>query len=106
MDELVTAMPTSYLVPMPVRKKTLCFDDDVWLAVKRHAEDSGTTPSGVVNRAVRSYGQLQAGIAAMEEWQRLHGALAADELAEADRVLEEALADARDPARRRHSGVG
>lgn len=90
---------------MPVRKKTLSFEEDVWLAVERHAEDSGTTPSGVVNRAVRAYGQLQAGRAAMEEWQRLHGALTADELAEADRVLDEALAEARAPVRRRRSGV-
>jgi hypothetical protein len=42
----------------------------------------------------------------MDEWQRIHGVLTSDEMADADRLLEEALADARDPVRRRHSGVG
>jgi hypothetical protein len=77
-DTLVTAAPASYLVLMPVRKKTRWFDEDVWLAVERHAEGSGTTPSGVVHRAVHAFGQLQADKAAMDEWQ----------------------------LRRRHSGVG
>ena len=80
---------------MVVEKRTLSFDPEVWAYVDHKARVENTTPSAVVNEALRHRSLIERGLAAMDEWEAEHGPITDDELAEADRLLEEAIAVAR-----------
>jgi hypothetical protein len=79
---------------MTVKKKTLSFDESVWTAVERRAQEAGTTPSAYVNNLVVQSERINRGLQAAAEWEAEHGALTAEELAWADRALDQAQADA------------
>jgi hypothetical protein len=79
---------------MTVKKKTLSFDEGVWAAVERRALEVGTTPSAYVNNLVVRSERIHRGLQAAAEWEAEHGALSAEELAWADRALDQAHAEA------------
>jgi hypothetical protein len=79
---------------MTVKKKTLSFDESVWTAVERRAQEAGTTPSAYVNNLVVRSERIHRGQQAAAEWETEHGALTAEELAWADRALDQAQAEA------------
>ena len=79
---------------MTVKKKTLSFDESVWTAVERRAQEAGTTPSAYVNNLVVRSERIHRGLEAAAEWEAEHGALTAEELAWADRSLDQAQAEA------------
>lgn len=80
--------------PMPVQKRTLSFEEDVWAMIESRASEEGTTASSVVNRAVRAAERVRAGQVAITEWEAEHGEFSDEELADADQALARALAEA------------
>jgi predicted transcriptional regulator len=74
---------------MAVVKKAVSFDPEVWADLERVAEAERIGVSTVINRALRHELRLQRGLAAVAEWEAEHGALTIEELAEADRILDQ-----------------
>lgn len=79
---------------MTVKKKTLSFEEDVWAAVERRAQEAETTPSAYVNELVVRSERLYRGLQGVADWEAEHGALTPDDLAWADRALAQAQAEA------------
>lgn len=75
---------------MAVIKRSVSFRPEVWAEVARLAEQEGTEVSALVNAALVHYVRLQRGLELVRQWEREHGAFTAAELAEADRMLDEA----------------
>lgn len=68
-------------------KKSVSIPDDVWSAAEAAAEDDHTTVSALVSEALSRLLSVRAGLREVRAWERDHGALTAEELAEADEVL-------------------
>lgn len=75
---------------MTVVKRAVSFDPEVWADLERIAEEQHIGVSTVVNRALRHELRIQRGLAAVNEFEAQHGAFTEEELAEADRRLDNA----------------
>jgi hypothetical protein len=75
---------------MVVTKRSISFQPEVWDEVARIAGEGHGPVSTLVNEALIHYLQIRRGLAAVREWESEYGALTADELAEADRTLDQA----------------
>ena len=75
---------------MPVSKRSVSFRPEVWAEVSRITGDEGGRVSALDNDALRYYLALRRGIAAAKEWEAAHGGLTPQEIAEADRLLDQA----------------
>lgn len=67
----------------------MSFRPEVWAEVAQLAGEESGRVSALVNTALVYYLNLRRGLGLVGEWEAEHGALTADELAEADRVLDE-----------------
>jgi len=89
---------------MPARKLSISLDEPVFLAAKEAAERRGMSLSAWLNdaadRALETEGSIEAGLAGVAEWEAENGPLSAEELAEADAILD-AAGVGRKPASRR-----
>jgi predicted transcriptional regulator len=75
---------------MAVTKRTVSFDPEVWADVAQIAANERIGVSTVVNRALRHELRIRKGLAGVAEWEAEHEAITPEELAEADRILDEA----------------
>jgi len=73
-----------------VVKKSLSFPEDVFADLEAEARAQGITVSALVTRLARKQVILERGLRAMAEYEAEHGAFTPEELAEADRILDEA----------------
>lgn len=73
-----------------VVKRSLSFPSDVFEAVEEEARREGVPISAIVTEATRDWLLIRRGLRAVAEWEAEHGALTPEELAEADRILDEA----------------
>jgi hypothetical protein len=73
-----------------VVKKSLSFRADLYAAVEAEARADGSTPSAAFAEAATLWLATRRGVRAVRSWEAEHGALPPEELAEADRVLDEA----------------
>jgi hypothetical protein len=80
--------PRSYRGSMSVVKRSVSFDAELWDELVREAGAGPVSP--LVNDALAHYLRRQRGLAAVAEYEAEHGAFTEDELAAADRVLDEA----------------
>jgi hypothetical protein len=71
-----------------VRKLSVAIDESVAEAAARSAERQGLSLSAWLSRAAANALAIEAGLAAVAEWEAEHGELDADELANADAVLD------------------
>ena len=76
------------MVNMAVVKRSISFDAQLWEQVT--AELSPGEVSAVVNKALDDLLRRRRGLAAVAEWEAENGALSAEELAEADAILDAA----------------
>jgi len=79
---------------MVVEKRTLSFDPEVWEYIDQKAHAENTTPSALVNEAMRRTARVERGLRAIVEWEHEHGEITDEQLAEVDRVVAEAKAKA------------
>lgn len=82
---------------MPVVKRALSFDPEVWADLQRLAAEQKIGVSTVVDRALRHELRLNQGLATIAAWEHEHGAFTEHELAEADRLLDQAGVGSGDP---------
>lgn len=75
---------------MAVVKRSVSLRPEVWAEVARITGEEGGQVSALVNTALAYYLNLKRGLELVEAWEAEHGALTADELAEADRLLDAA----------------
>ena len=75
---------------MPVTKRTVSFDPEIWAAMQQLAAAEQIGVSTMVNRVLGHQLRLQRGLAAVAQWEAEHGQFTDQELAEADRVLDDA----------------
>jgi hypothetical protein len=75
---------------MATVKRSVSFRPEIWAEVARIAGAEGGRVSALVNTALVYYFNLRRGLELVQQWEAEHGALTADELAEADRLLDEA----------------
>ncbi|MBI4494843.1 MAG: hypothetical protein HY690_18880 [Chloroflexi bacterium] len=73
-----------------MKKRSVSFRPEIWAEVVQRAGEEGGQVSALVNTALAYYLNLRQGLDLVKEWEAEHGALAAEELAEADRLLDEA----------------
>ena len=73
-----------------VAKKSVSVPDVIWSAAESEAEASHTTVSALVTEALENLLAIRAGLRAVQEWEREHGALTHEELVEADAILDDA----------------
>jgi hypothetical protein len=73
---------------MGVRKLSVALDAAVAEAAAASAARRGLSLSAWLTRAAERALAIEDGLAAVAEWEAEHGALSADELAAADRVLD------------------
>jgi hypothetical protein len=73
---------------MSVRKLSVALDERIADRATRSAERLGLSFSAWLNRAAEKALAIEEGLAAVAEWEAEHGALTADELAEADAALD------------------
>jgi len=76
---------------MPVRKLSVALEDEVADAASRAAARSGLSLSAWLNSAAEHALAIEEGLDAVRAWEADHGALTADELAAADRILDQLL---------------
>jgi uncharacterized protein YaeQ len=74
---------------VPVKKLSVALDESVAGRASEAAERHGLSLSAWLNAAAERALLLEAGLAAVAEWEAEHGALTADELAWADSVLDQ-----------------
>lgn len=72
-----------------VVKRSLSFPSDVFEAVEEEARREGVPISAIVTEAMRDWLLIRRGLRAVAEWEAEHGPFTAEELAEADRILDE-----------------
>lgn len=77
---------------MPVKKLSVALDDAVATEVAVAAERAGVSVSAWLNRAAEHELAIESGLRAVRDWEAEHGQLTAEELAEADAVLDHAVA--------------
>lgn len=80
---------------MAVKKLSVALDDTVAQQVALAAHRAGVSVSAWLNHAAENELAIEAGLAAVREWEADHGELTADELAVADTLLDRVLDDAR-----------
>lgn len=73
-----------------VVKKSLSFPPDVFEELEAEAAARGMTVSALVTSAAEDLLRRRRGLAAVAEFEAEHGAFTQEELAEADRLLDEA----------------
>jgi hypothetical protein len=73
-----------------VVKRSISLPADVFEALERQAAEEGRTVSAALADAADLWLAARRGLRAVRAWERQHGALSADELAEADRALDAA----------------
>lgn len=73
-----------------VVKKSVSVPDVVWSAAETAAADRHTTVSAVVTEALENYLKIQDGLRAVKEWEAENGPFTAEEIAEADAILDAA----------------
>ena len=78
------------MADMGVKKLSVALDDRVARAASASAERHGLSLSAWLNRAAESALAIEDGLAAVAEWEAEHGALTAEELREADAILDTA----------------
>jgi hypothetical protein len=71
-----------------VVKKSLSVPDVIWAAAEDEAANGHTTVSALVTEALENLLAIRDGLRAVREWEREHGKLTAEELAEADAILD------------------
>ena len=76
---------------MAVRKLSVALDESVADGVAQAAARAGVSVSAWLNHAAEHELAIEAGLDAVREWEADHGALTADELAEADSLLDRLL---------------
>lgn len=83
--------PWSYhWVMSSVVKRSISLPSDVFAALEHQAAEEGRTVSAALADAADLWLATRSGLKAVRSWEREHGALTADELAEADRLLDSA----------------
>jgi hypothetical protein len=75
---------------MPARKLSIALEGPVAVAAKEAADRRGMSLSAWLNEASRHALAIEAGLAAVAEWEADHGQLSAAELATADAELDAA----------------
>ena len=73
---------------MSVVKRSVSFDAELWEELVREAGAGPVSP--LVNDALAHYLRRQRGLAAVADYEAEYGAFTEEELAEADRILDEA----------------
>jgi hypothetical protein len=73
-----------------VVKRSISLPVEVFAALEQEAAEDGRTVSATLADAADLWLVARRGLRAVRAWEREHGALTADELAEADRVLDRA----------------
>lgn len=73
---------------MAVRKLSIALDEQVASAAAAAAERHGLSFSAWLNQAALKALALEEGLAAVAEWEALHGPLTPEELAAADAALD------------------
>jgi hypothetical protein len=76
---------------MAVKKLSIALDGEVAEAASRAAERAGLSLSAWLNDAAENALAIERGLEAMREWEAEHGAFTDEEVAEADRMLDDAL---------------
>jgi hypothetical protein len=75
---------------MPVVKRSVSFAAEIWEEVARITGARSGRVSALVNAALAYYLHIEQGRSQVAAWEAEHGALTAEELAEADRFLDAA----------------
>ena len=75
---------------MAVVKRSVSFRPEIWAEVARITGAEGGQVSALVNEALAHHLRRKRGLEAAAEWEAEHGPLTAEEIAEADRLLDEA----------------
>jgi hypothetical protein len=86
--KVARSYPWSYRGDMSVVKRSVSFDAELWDELVQEAGAGPVSP--LVNDALAHYLRRQRGLAAVAEYEAEYGAFTEEELAEADRVLDEA----------------
>ncbi|MFT3855197.1 MAG: hypothetical protein QM733_21050 [Ilumatobacteraceae bacterium] len=73
-----------------VVKRSISLPAEVFAAVEQQAAAEGQTVSAALADAANLWLTTRVGLKALRAWERQHGALTADELADADRALDAA----------------
>lgn len=73
-----------------VVKRSISLPADLFAAVEQEAAEDGRTVSAALSEAADLWLVSRRGLRAVRAWEREHGPLTAEELAAADRVLDEA----------------
>lgn len=73
-----------------VVKKSVSLREDLWLAIEEMAQEENTSISAIINVALERTAGIRAGLKAVDRWEAEHGPLTAEELAEADAILDAA----------------
>lgn len=73
---------------MPVKKLSVALEETVAAGAATAAERAGVSLSAWLNAAAERALVVEAGLAAVAEWETEHGALTDDELAWADSLLD------------------
>jgi hypothetical protein len=76
------------LAGVAVKKRSIALDREVADAVVKAAKDEGVSVSAWLSEAARKQLKIHQGLAAIAEWEAEHGAPTAEELAQADAILE------------------
>lgn len=79
---------------MPVKKVSVALDPDVAAAASAAAERQGQSLSAWLNEAARNRLRIGRGVAAVAEWEQVHGPLTDSERATADHTLDSLLGHA------------
>ena len=82
----------STVAGMPVKKLSVALDDSVADRASKAAEQRGLSLSAWLNAAAERALTVEAGLAAVAEWEAEHGALSFEELTWADSVLDQSTA--------------
>lgn len=75
---------------MPVVKRAVSFDPQVWADLQRLAADRSTPVSTLINSALRHELRIHRGLEAVAAWEREHDAFSQEEIDAADRILDAA----------------
>lgn len=73
-----------------VVKRSISLPSEVFEALEQQAAADGRTISAELADAAELWLHTRRGLRAVRAWERVHGALTADELADADRLLDRA----------------
>ena len=76
---------------MAVKKLSVAIDQDIAAAAAASAEAAGLSLSAWMNQAAVSALVGERGLAGVRAWEAEHGELTDEELADADRILDEVL---------------